>query len=82
MAEKSLSSLTRSHAPTSGSWITKVPVIIAFFWLTKVATTANVRPMPRSIGSPRRRNGWSARANTNGSTGRMQGLAIVSTPPR
>jgi uncharacterized membrane-anchored protein len=40
MAEKSLSSLTRSHAPISGTWMTKVPVIIAFFWLTKVATTA------------------------------------------
>src|SRR6202012_871134 len=29
-----------SDAPTSGTWMTKVPVIIAFFWLTKVATTA------------------------------------------
>jgi hypothetical protein len=27
-------------------------------------------------------NGWSARVNTNGSTGRMHGLRIVSTPPR
>jgi uncharacterized membrane-anchored protein len=34
------SSLTRPHAPSSGTWLTKVPVIIAFFWLTKVATTA------------------------------------------
>ena len=40
MAEKSLSSLTRSPGATSGTWMTKVPVIIAFFWLTKVATTA------------------------------------------
>jgi uncharacterized membrane-anchored protein len=40
MAEKSLSSLTRSPGSTSGAWMTKVPVIIAFFWLTKVATTA------------------------------------------
>jgi uncharacterized membrane-anchored protein len=40
MAEKSLSSLTRSPGSTSGTWMTKVPVIIAFFWLTKVATTA------------------------------------------
>jgi uncharacterized membrane-anchored protein len=39
MAEHS-SSLTRPHTPTSGTWMTKVPVIIAFFWLTKVATTA------------------------------------------
>jgi uncharacterized membrane-anchored protein len=30
----------RLHTPTSGTWMTKVPVIIAFFWLTKVATTA------------------------------------------
>jgi uncharacterized membrane-anchored protein len=40
MAEKSLSSLTRTPASPSGTWMTKVPVIIAFFWLTKVATTA------------------------------------------
>jgi uncharacterized membrane-anchored protein len=36
----SSASLTRSSGPTSGTWMTKVPVIIAFFWLTKVATTA------------------------------------------
>lgn len=40
MAETTLSSQTRSPRPTSGTWLTKVPVIIAFFWLTKVATTA------------------------------------------
>lgn len=43
MAHTSLSSLNRSaRSPraTSGTWMTKVPVIIAFFWLTKVATTA------------------------------------------
>ena len=33
-------SLTRPPAPSSATWMTKVPVIIAFFWLTKVATTA------------------------------------------
>jgi hypothetical protein len=38
--------------------------------------------MPSSIGKPRRRNGWSERANTTGSTGRMQGLAMVSTQDR
>ena len=38
--------------------------------------------MPISIGSPLSTNGRSARANTKGSTGRMQGLRIVSTPPR
>jgi uncharacterized membrane-anchored protein len=40
MAEQSLSSLHRSPSSTAGTWLTKVPVIIAFFWLTKVATTA------------------------------------------
>jgi len=40
MADTSLSSLNRSPARASGTWLTKVPVIIAFFWLTKVATTA------------------------------------------
>src|ERR1700761_6507952 len=40
MADTSLSSLSRPHTPTAGTWMTKVPVIIAFFWLTKVATTA------------------------------------------
>jgi uncharacterized membrane-anchored protein len=36
------SSASRRNSPgsTSGAWMTKVPVIIAFFWLTKVATTA------------------------------------------
>src|ERR1700761_4547988 len=38
--QPSLSSTHRPHAPTAGTWMTKVPVIIAFFWLTKVATTA------------------------------------------
>ena len=36
--------------------------------------------MPSSSGKPLTK-GWSARAKTNGSTGRMQGLAMVSTPP-
>jgi hypothetical protein len=47
-----------------------------------VATTENAAAMPTSIGNPPRKNGWSALANTKGSTGRMQGLTIVSTPPR
>ena len=47
-----------------------------------VATAAKVSAMPTSIGAPLRRNGRSARANTNGSTGRMHGLRMVSTPPR
>ena len=36
--------------------------------------------MPTSIGRTLLRNGWPNRANTNGSTGRMQGLRIVSRP--
>jgi uncharacterized membrane-anchored protein len=40
MADTSRSSLTPSPRPSSGTWLTKVPVIIAFFWITKVATTA------------------------------------------
>ena len=47
-----------------------------------VATSAKVTAMPASIGRPLRRNGRSARANTNGSTGRMQGLRMVRAPPR
>jgi hypothetical protein len=42
----------------------------------KVATTANVSAIPASIGNPFRKNGRSARANTNGSTGRMHGLMM------
>lgn len=40
MADSTSSSRTLSPRPTSGTWMTKVPVIIAFFWITKVATTA------------------------------------------
>ena len=47
-----------------------------------VATAANVSAMPASIGNPLRRNGRPAPANTKGSTGRMQGLRMVRTPPR
>jgi len=35
-----------------------------------------------ALGRPLRTNGRSARANTNGSTGRMQELTIVRAPPR
>ncbi len=38
--------------------------------------------MPINSGKPERRNGSPARVKTNGSTGRMHGLRIVSTPPR
>ncbi|MNV43957.1 hypothetical protein D3C71_1356930 [compost metagenome] len=57
----------------------------ATHWLltaARLATTANIKAMPISSGRPLRRNGRSERANTNGSTGRMQGLRMVSTPPR
>ena len=47
-----------------------------------VATTAKVAAMPASKGRVLRAKLRSARANTNGSTGRMQGLTMVSTPPR
>ena len=38
--------------------------------------------MPISNGRPLRTNGAPVRENTKGRTGRMQGLTIVSTPPR
>jgi len=47
-----------------------------------VATAAKVSPMPTSNGKPLRTKGWSVRENTNGSTGRMQGLSMVNAPPR
>ncbi len=46
-----------------------------------MATAAKVSAMPASIGSVLRTKGWPARANTNGSTGRMHGLRMVSAPP-
>ena len=46
------------------------------------ATRAKVSAMPASSGRPLLAKGWSARAKTKGSTGRMQGLTMVSTPPR
>jgi hypothetical protein len=48
----------------------------------RVATPAKVAAIPASIGRPLMINGLSGRANTKGRTGRMQGLTIVSTPPR
>ncbi len=46
------------------------------------ATAAKARHRPISMGRPLCTNLRSARANTNGRTGRMQGLTMVSTPPR
>ena len=48
----------------------------------RVATPAKATAMPTSRGKPFLKNGRSARANTNGRTGRMQGLTMVSTPAR
>src|SRR5215472_3737476 len=47
-----------------------------------VAIAANVTAMPTNIGRPLFAKERSTRANTNGSTGRIQGLAMVRTPPR
>src|SRR5262245_49996136 len=47
-----------------------------------VPITANVSAMPTSSGNVLRAKDCPCRANTNGSTGRMHGLMIVSAPPR
>ena len=50
-----------------------------------VATTAaavNATASPSSMGATSRTNDRPPRAKTSGSTGRMHGLRIVSTPPR
>jgi hypothetical protein len=62
------------------------------YWLTRtahapptaasVAMAANVPAMPTSSGRPSVRKRRSERANTNGSTGRMHGLNMVSTPAK
>ncbi|MNF15824.1 hypothetical protein D3C80_2185900 [compost metagenome] len=46
------------------------------------AIPAKVTILASSIGRMLVEKGWPARANTNGSTGRMHGLRIVSTPAR
>src|SRR4051812_21774828 len=66
-----------ARRPYSFASTAQLPPIAA-----SVATPAKVNAMPTSIGSPLRRNGCSARANTNGSTGRMHGLTIVSIPAK
>ena len=48
----------------------------------RLATPAKVIAIPPSSGRPLFTNGWSARAKTKGSTGRMHGLTMVSAPPR
>ncbi|MNY25995.1 hypothetical protein D3C86_1598130 [compost metagenome] len=47
-----------------------------------VATSAKVSAIPTSSGNPLLTKGCPVRAKTNGNTGRMHGLTIVSTPPR
>src|SRR5437016_4926544 len=47
-----------------------------------VATPANATAIPARRGSPSLRNDWLARENTNGRTGKMHGLMMVSIPPR
>ncbi len=59
------------------AWIAQLPPSVA-----SVAMAAKVSAMPSSSGNPERTKGWSARAKTNGRTGRMHGLTIVRTPPR
>jgi hypothetical protein len=71
------SSTIAAMRPYSFAWIAQAPPTAA-----SVATAANVTAIPISRGSPLLTNGWSARAKTNGSTGRMHGLRIVKTPPR
>src|SRR6478736_953323 len=48
----------------------------------RVAMAANVTAMPASSGSVPRAKERCCRANTNGNTGRMHGLRMVSAPPR
>jgi hypothetical protein len=49
--------------------------------LALLAASAASFAMPANIGNPFRTKERSVRANTNGSTGRMQGL-MMGTPPR
>ena len=70
------SSAMAAYRPYSLTATTQPPPTAA-----SVAIAAKAIAMPASKGRPCDLNGRSARANTNGSTGRMQGLRIVSTPP-
>ena len=63
------SSTIAAIRPYSLAWTAHAPPTAA-----SVATAANVTAIPMSRGSPLRTNGWSARAKTKGSTGRMHGL--------
>jgi hypothetical protein len=77
----SISACSTDDVPASDS-CASTPVSSPSAMAASEATPAKVSAMPSSSGRPLFRNGWSPRANTNGSTGRMQGLRMVSTPPR
>ncbi|MCY1419175.1 hypothetical protein D9M71_347580 [compost metagenome] len=73
-------SATSSKASQRPYWLsctTQLPPTAA-----NVATRVNVSAIPASSGPLLRQNGSPVRANTKGNTGRMQGLTMVSTPPR
>ena len=73
----SASNASAAHRPASFALTAQLPPTAA-----SVATTANVSAIPTNNGKAPRAKPRSARANTNGSTGRMQGLTIVSMPPK
>jgi len=50
--------------------------------VASVATPAKLSTMPTSKGKPLRTKGWSTLAKTKGTTGRMQGARMVSTPAK
>ena len=71
------SSAMAAHRPTALACTAQLPATEA-----RLATAAKARHRPTSIGKPLLTNVRSARAKTKGRTGRMQGLTMVSTPPR
>ncbi|MNV97574.1 hypothetical protein D3C71_1927120 [compost metagenome] len=73
----SASSNSAASRPNSLASMAQPPPIAA-----SVATSENVAVMPASMGSVLRRNGCPARAKMKGRIGRMQGLRMVSAPPR
>ena len=73
----SASRISAAQRPIWLAWTAQPPPTAA-----SVATIAKVSAIPISIGSVLRRKLPPARAKTNGSTGRMHGLTMVSTPPR
>ncbi|MNL34223.1 hypothetical protein D3C87_1561860 [compost metagenome] len=74
---KTASSARAASRPYSLALIAQLPPTAA-----SVATAQKVAAIPVSRGSVLRRNGCPARAKTKGRMGRIQGLRIVSAPPR